>query len=251
MIAEKAEHEMNEEKYALNAVLAVKAQNGDRDAEAELIMNNEGLVRSVALRFRCRGIEYDDLIQIGMIGLVKAVRSFEPERGFAFSTYAVPLIVGEIKRSIRDDGLIRVSRQQKKLGMDLLGAKTRLMNEENRDPTISELAAACNVSKEEAAMALDAISPISSLSEASDEDGTLTLESRLPDPENDIEKTCDRVALSQAIGKLPELQRKIILLRYFRERTQQQTALELGLSQVKVSREEKKILDFLKGQLGV
>lgn len=238
-----------DERFGRNISLVQGAQAGDSEAEAELVESNSGLVRSIAIRFCGRGTEYEDLVQIGTIGLVKAVRSFEAERGFAFSTYAVPLIVGEIKRSLRDDGLIKVGRQQKRLGMNLLGARTKIMNEEGREPTISELAERCGVSIEEAAMALDAISPISSLSEPADEEGNLTLESRLPDPENEMEKVCDRVALGQAIGKLEPMHRKIILLRYFRNLTQQETASELGLSQVKVSREEKKILEILRGEL--
>ncbi len=242
--------EAADEKYRQNIALATRAQSGDIDAENEIVNANSGLVRSLALRFRGRGIELEDLIQIGTIGLLKAARSFDPERGFAFSTYAVPLIVGEIKRSLRDDGLIRVGRQQKKLGMDLLGARTRIMNEEGREPTVFELAEMCGTTPEDAAMALDSISPIYSLSDSGDSDQAgLSLESRLADPDNEIERTRDRVALGQAINKLPPLQRKIVLLRYFRDLTQQQTANELGLSQVKVSREEKKILEFLKNEL--
>ena len=239
----------SDEKYGKNALLIQRAQAGDRDAEAEIVEANSGLVRSLAVRFRGRGIELEDLIQIGTIGLIKAARSFDSGRGFAFSTYAVPLIVGEIKRCLRDDGLIRVGRQQKKLGMELLGARTRIMNEQGRDPTIGELASLCSTTPEEAAMALDSISPVYSLSEGGDADGAMSLESRLPDPENDIEKTRDRVALGQAIDRLSELHRRIVLLRYFRNMTQQQTADELGLSQVKVSREEKRILEFLKSEL--
>ncbi len=240
---------MSDEKYGKNVFLIERAQAGDSDAEAEIVEANAGLVRSLALRFKGRGIELEDLLQIGTIGLIKAARSFDRDRGFAFSTYAVPLIVGEIKRSLRDDGLIRVGRQQKKLGMELLGARTRIMNEQGRDPTIGELAKLCSTTPEEAAMALDSISPVYSLSEGGDEDGAMPLESRLPDPENDIDKTRDRVALGQAINSLSELHRRIVLLRYFRNMTQQQTADELGLSQVKVSREEKRILEFLKNEL--
>ncbi|MBQ8388236.1 MAG: sigma-70 family RNA polymerase sigma factor [Clostridia bacterium] len=208
-----------------------------------------GLVRSIALRFRGRGIETEDLIQIGTIGLIKAVRSFDESRGCVFSTYAVPMVMGEIRRTLRDDGLIKVSRTQKRLGAELLGARTRIMNEEGRDPGITELAAVCGVSVEEAAMALDATSPVSSLSETVGEGEGMTLESRLPDPDNEIERVRDRVALSQAIAKLPEMWQKILLMRYFRNMTQQQTANELGLSQVKVSREEKKIVEFLRAEL--
>ena len=235
--------------YTDNTELVILAREGDEDAETRLVTLNSGLIRSIAIRFRGRGIELEDLIQIGTLGLIKASRSFDPERGFAFSTYAVPLIMGEIKRSLRDDGLIKVGRAQKKLGLDLLGAKTKIMNEEGRDPSISELAADVGVSIEEAAMALDAISPVASLSEPSDEEGNLTLESRLSDTDNEIERTRDRVALGQAISKLSYIHQRIVELRFYKNMTQQECALELGLSQVKVSREERKILDFLRGEL--
>ncbi len=235
--------------FSKNIELINAAHSGDADAESQLVSDNIGLVRTIALRFRGRGIETEDLIQIGTLGLIKAIRSFDPERGFAFSTYAVPLIMGEIKRTLRDEGLIKVGRAQKKLGMDLLMAKTQIMNEEGRDPGIAELAKLCGVTTEDAAMALEAISPVTSLSESIDGDGSLTLESKIPDSENEIEKIADRIALSQAISKLPEMQKKILILRFFKGKTQQKTALELGLSQVKISREERKILDFLKCEL--
>ena len=164
-----------EERFSVNSDLLQSARFGDPEAESRIVELNAGLVRSIALKFRGRGIEYEDLIQIGTIGLVKAVRSFDADRGFAFSTYAVPLIVGEIKRTLRDEGLIKVGRRQKKLGMDLLGARTRIMNEEGREAPISELAALCEVSSEEAAMALCAISPVTSLYETCDDESTLTL----------------------------------------------------------------------------
>ena len=128
-------------------------------------------------------------------------------------------------------------------------AHPRIMNEEGREPGIVELAALCSVSVEEAAVALDATSPVSSLSDTVGDGEGITLESRIPDPDNEIERVRDRIALSQAISKLPEIWQKILLLRYFRNMTQQQTANELGLSQVKVSREEKKIVEFLRGEL--
>ncbi len=237
------------DKYRQNTELVRRAQDGESEAEEELIRLNFGLVRAIAARFCGRGTELEDLLQIGTIGLVKAIRSFDEARGFAFSTYAVPMIMGEIRRTLRDDGLIKVSRAQKKLGAELLAARTRVMNEEGRDPGIIELARLCGVSSEEAAMAIDAVSPVASLSETVGEGEGISLESRIADPDNEIERVRDRVALSQAIGKLPELRRKIVLLRYFRNLTQAQTARELGLSQVKVSREEKKIVEFLREEL--
>ena len=153
------------EKYRQNNELIALAQEGDTSAESELIELNSGLVRTIAFRFRGRGTELEDLIQIGTIGMIKAIRSFALERGTAFSTYAVPLIVGEIRRHLRDDGMIRVSRSYKKLGAQLMRARSEIVAEEQREPSVRELAERCGVSVEEAAISLDAISPIVSLSD--------------------------------------------------------------------------------------
>lgn len=238
-----------DQRFERNISLVRAAREGDTDAEAELLELNMGLVRRAAMRFCGRGTDYDDLLQIGTVGLLKAIRSFDPDRGFAFSTYAVPLVVGEIKRSLRDDGLIKVGRQQKKLGHDLLSVRAAILSEEGREPCISELAAACNVSAEEAAMALDAVSPVSSLSEPADTDGELTLESRLADPDDRIERLVDHLALTQALKRLDPPSRRLVVLRYFEGLTQQKTADLLGVSQVKISREEKRILAALRREL--
>lgn len=225
------------------------------DAALEtLVTENSGLVRKIVQRFLGRGTDEEDLMQIGMIGMVKAIRSFDLSRGTAFSTYAVPLIVGEIRRHLRDDGLIRVGRGYKKLGAMLLRERNRIFQEEGREPGISELAALCGVTPAEAAEALDASMPVSSFSEPTsggDTDEALTLESRLPDEETAeaFLQMEDRIALGQAISTLSELHRKIVLLRYYRGCTQQETAVRLGLNQVKVSREEKKILQQLRKEL--
>ncbi len=244
------------EKYAQNRELIEIAQSGEEKrslaATEELISNNMGLVRSIAMRFRDRGTEFEDLVQIGIIGMMKAIRSFETERETTFSTYAVPLIIGEIRRHLRDDGLIKVSRAQRKLGLELLNARNRILAIDGREPKIDELACLCRVSAEEAAVAIDAITPVSSLSESiGNDDGALTLENRIADEENEVERLSDSIALGQAVAKLPPLWRKIVLLRYYRNLTQQETAARLGLSQVKVSREEKKIMAFLREELVV
>lgn len=218
-------------------------------ATEELINKNMGLVRSIALRFCGRGTEYDDLVQIGTIGMLKAIRTFDADRGTVFSTYAVPLIVGEIRRHLRDDGIIKVGREQRRLGIELRHVSERIMNEEGREAHIEELAAAVGVSLEEAAMAIEATTPLLSLSGGGDETGEL--EDRLWVGEFDeMERVRDRIALGQAIDKLPVEWRKIILLRYYRNLTQKETADRLGLTQVKVSREEKKILEKLREILG-
>jgi RNA polymerase sporulation-specific sigma factor len=189
-----------------------------------------------------------------MIGMVKAIRSFDSARGTAFSTYAVPLIVGEIRKHLRDDGLVRVGRGYKKLGAELLRLRSRILQEEGREPGITELSAALGVSAEEAAQALDASMPISSFSDpiaGSDGEDGGTLGGRIPDESSaeELLRLEDQIALGQAIARLPPLHRKIVLLRYYRGYTQQETATRLGLNQVKISREEKKLLASLRKEL--
>ena len=236
------------DKISRNNDLIFMAQSEDEQVSMQamqrLIEENIGLVRSIAIRFRDRGCELEDLIQIGTIGMMKAIRSFSFERGNAFSTYAVPLIMGEIKRHLRDDGPIKVSRTYKKLSMELSRARNRISSEEGREPTIAELAEACGVSVEEASVAFEAVSPIASLSESFGDDEKLTLESQLSSDDCEIEKLNDKIALGQAISKMPKEWQKIVILRYYRDMTQQQVADALGLSQVKISREEKKIIEF-------
>lgn len=234
----------------------VRYADGERaDAAMEtLVLENSGLVRKIAHRFVGRGTDEEDLVQIGMIGMIKAIRSFDLERGTAFSTYAVPLIVGEIRRHLRDDGLVRVGRGYKKLGATLLYERNRIFQEEGRDPGIAELAALCGVTPEEAAEAIDATMPVSSFSDpiaGGDGEEQLTLESRLPDEDtaDALLLSEDRIALGQAITRLSELHRRIILLRYYRGYTQQETAERLGLNQVKISREEKKMILQLRKEL--
>lgn len=237
--------------YERNQELLRRAREGDSDAEAALVEENLGLVRKVARRFLDRGTEYEDLVQIGTIGMIKAIRSFSEERGTVFSTYAVPLIIGEIRRHLRDEGPIKVSRIYKRQGLMLMCEKNRIAAEEGRDAGVAELAARCGVSVEEAAVSLDAMSPITSLSDFVYGEDTVTYEGVIPDEESEreSERICDRIALAQCIHRLPELWQKIVLMRYFRDMTQQQTATALGLTQVKISREEKKLLAALREEL--
>ena len=241
----------SDDKYSHNKELIYKAQMGDEEAMERLVVENTPLVRSIAYKFRDRGTELEDLIQIGIIGMIKSIRSFSFEKGTAFSTYAVPLIIGEIRRHLRDDGLIRVSRSYKRTGMLLMREKNRIMSEEGRDAPLSELAANVGVSMEEAAVAIDAVMPITSLSDNVYGEDSQTYDSVIPDKDsqNELEAMTDRIAISQAINKMPEMWRKIVLLRYYRNMTQQEVATTLGLSQVKISREEKKIMSFLKKEL--
>lgn len=239
--------------FSDNRRLLEAARGEDEEAEAateELVRINTGLVRSIAMRFRERGVEFEDLMQIGTLGLLKAIRSFDLDRGTCFSTYAVPLIFGEIRRYMRDEGPVKVGRYYKRLGASLLNAKNKIIAEEGRDPTIGELAALCSVSPEEAAIAMESMSPIVSLSDSAygDEEG-VELSAVIPDEDGmlEIERMSDRIAIDQAMSQMSDLWRKIVILRYYRNMTQQQTAAVLGLTQVKISREEKKIIAFLRG----
>ena len=215
---------------------------------SEAVGNNLGLVKSIALRFRDRGTEYEDLVQIGTIGMIKAIRSFDFTYGTAFSTYAVPLIIGEIKRFLRDDGLIRVSRDLRRKGALLLKERESLSGELGREPRLSELAERCGLPADELAEALDAVSPVRSLNEPQGEEG-MTLEGTLSDRVSEIDLVTDRIALRESVAKLPPLWRQILILRYEKCLSQEETGRILGLSQVKISREEKKIITFLRGEL--
>lgn len=233
-----------------------EAQEGDAAvadaAEARLIDENMGLVKSIARRFIGRGCEFDDLVQIGTIGMLRAIRTFELDRGTAFSTYAVPLIIGEIRRHLRDDGMIKVGRGVKRLGAELLAARSRIIAAEGREPPISELAELVGTTPEEAAAALEASLPPASLSwTMGDEDSDIELGDRISDGSGllELDAARDRIAVGQAIGRLPPLWRQIVTLRYFKCQTQQRTAEALGLTQVKISREERKIVEFLRREL--
>ncbi len=242
--------------YTRNPELLELALKGDEKARSELVAANMGLVRSIANRFRDRidgssdthGCDFEDLIQIGTIGMIKAIRSFDPKYGTAFSTYAVPLIIGEIRRFLRDDGLIKISRTTKKQNALILSERERFLKENGREPTVDELVEICGISREELVYALSSGSPCHSLSDAVGDDGA-ELEDVLPSADNEIDSLTDKLALKEAIRSLPPQQREIIVLRYFRDLSQQQTADILGLSQVKISREEKKIFEQLRKML--
>lgn len=244
--------------YSDNPRLIAIAQSGGGESEEamcateRLLEANRGLLRKIVMRFQDRGVEVEDLMQIGTIGMIKAIRSFDAGRGTCFSTYAVPLIFGEIRRHLRDEGPIKVGRYYKRLGAAVMNCKNRILAEEGRDAHISEIAALCGVSAEEAAMAMDAMSPIASLSDSVyGEDDGVELGSTIADEESstEAERIIDRIALSQTIAAMPPLWQKIVTYRYYRDMTQQQVANALGITQVKVSREEKKIMEFMREQL--
>lgn len=229
----------------LKTPLIEKAKNGDNNALSILVEENIGLVRSIALRFMGRGADYEDLCQIGHIGLIKAIRNFDSSRGTAFSTYAVPLIMGEIKRFLRDDGDIKIGRELKRKGAVLYGAKEKFISENKCDPTVSQLASLCGFTEEEVVEALNATSSVVSFSEQIGEDGTL--EDLLGiDFTPEIN---EKIALRQAIEKLPQPEKEIIFLRYYKGLTQSETGKILKMTQVTISRKEAKALDLLKSEL--
>lgn len=232
-----------------NIRLLKQYADGDESAVEQLMKNNMGLVTGLAYRFRGRGTDYEDLVQIGSIGMLKAIRSFDLGRGTAFSTYAVPLIIGEIRKYLRDDGPVKVSRTQKRLGAQLLHEREVFIATMGYEPRIEDLADACGVTPAEAAVAMESSAPIHSLSEIIAGDD-MPLESVIPSPDDTLGRTIEYVALSESIRSLDPLWRQIITLRYFKDYSQQQTADALGLSQVKISREEKKIFAHLREALG-
>lgn len=245
---------MSENKYVDNIELVELSKNGDKAALEKLVENNIGLIRSIAFRFRDRGVEYEDLVQIGSIGIIKAVKSFDTSYNTAFSTYAVPMIMGEIKRFLRDDSMIKVSRDTKKRGITIMKVKEDFKQKYNREPQTSELSEITGLSNEDIIYALDAISPVYSLQDSSlsgrkskdGENENSTLENLLSNDNDEIDTAVNRIALREALNTLPEIQRNLIILRYFKNLSQQQAAKILGMTQVKVSREEKKIFEKLR-----
>ncbi|MBQ9939920.1 MAG: sigma-70 family RNA polymerase sigma factor [Clostridia bacterium] len=219
------------------------AQSGDENALSLIVQSNMGLVRSIAKRFIERNAEYDDLIQIGTIGMIKAVRKFDTSYNTVFSTYAVPMIIGEIKRFLRDDGIIKVSRTAKKNAYDIARFRESFTLSQGREPTIDEIIDGLNLSCEDAVFALEASQPVHSIYRESDDAPGVE---DIIAAEDNIEKLCESISLRESLTKLSEQERQLIVLRYFKNLTQQQTAKILGCSQVKVSREEQRIFQKLR-----
>ena len=219
--------------------------NASLISREEAIENNIGLVHSCANKFRGRGIEYDDLFQAGCMGLVKAYDAFDNSRGVMFSTYAVPVILGEIKRLFRDGGSIKVSRGLKELSLKVTRIKEKLSVSLGYEPSISQIADALKISPEEAAEALCASHLPLSLTESDDEGGG-QIDVLVQSEEENIS---NRRSLSQILSKMDEHDRKLIILRYFKNKTQTETAKELNMTQVQVSRKEKKLLLFMREKM--
>ena len=210
------------------------------------ICDNIGLVHSCARRFMSRGIEYDDLFQAGCMGLVKAADGFEEERGLKFSTYAVPVILGEIRRLFRDGGTVKVSRSLKELSMRASRERDAFTARDGREPTVGELADLLGVEREQAVEALGASLPALSLTRSGEEDDGEEIDVPVSPPEETI---TDHLALQQVLGELDPRDRALIVLRYLNRHTQQATADKLGMTQVQVSRRERVILQEMRKRL--
>ena len=224
--------------------LIQSAQAGDKAAAETLIQENKGLIWSVARRFLGRGTESDDLYQLGCLGFLKAVEGFDPQFGTQFSTYAVPKSSGEIRRFLRDDGSIKVSRSIKEQAFAIRAARSRLTNALSREPTVSEIAEETGFSPEEIAIAEAATAATESIHQENGEEG-FTLENILTDTESE-DKSLERIALRQAIERLSQREAMVINLRYFHGLTQQNVSRILKVSQVQVSRIEKKAISQLR-----
>ena len=220
------------------------AQDGDRDAAERLVTENSGLIWSIARRFIGRGVETEDLYQLGCMGFLKAVEGFDTAFGTQFSTYAVPKISGEIRRFLRDDGAVKVSRSLKEHAATIKGVRNKLTGLLGREPTIQELSNQTGLTPEEIALAETATAATESIHQETGEDG-FCLENILTDTESE-ERMVEKIALRQAVERLPERERMVIQLRYFHCLTQQRVAKVLNVSQVQVSRIEKKALEKIR-----
>ena len=224
--------------------LIARSQSGDKSATELLVEENAGLIWSVAKRFMGRGAEADDLYQLGCLGFLKAVEGFDLEYGTQFSTYAVPKIAGEIRRFLRDDGAVKVSRSLKEQSAVIKSTRSRLTAALGREPTIQEISRQTGLSAEEIALAETATAATESIQRETGEEG-FSLENILTDTESE-ERMVEKIALRQAVDALPERERMVIQLRYFHSLTQQQVAKVMKVSQVQVSRIEKKAIGILR-----
>lgn len=229
--------------------LVKEAQEGSQEAKSKLIEANSPLIKSVIKRFKDKGVEYDDLYQIGCIGFLKAIKNFNPDFNVKFSTYVVPMVIGEIKRFMRDDGMVKVSRALKSLNLQINRFIEKFCQVEQRKPTIEELAKRFQVEEQDIIMAMDSAKMPVSIYTPLDDDESSSLLDRIEPQEDFNEKMVDDIALKEVVKKLDERERKIILLRYYFDKTQSEIAKELNISQVQVSRLENKILDNLRNKL--
>lgn len=213
---------------------------------AEFIQRNLGLVHSCASRFIGRGIEYEELYSAGCLGLVKACDGFDPQRGVCFSTYAVPVILGEIKKLFRDGGTVKVSRSVKELGLKVTAERERILKRTGNEPSVAQLAEALGVTPEQVAVSIQAAMPVVSLTPADSEDGNREWDIPVDSPE---EALAERIGLDEVMSRLAPQDRLLIRLRFFSGKTQSETATVLHTTQVQISRRERKILKWMRQEL--
>lgn len=231
-------------------LLIEKAQDNDEFAKEKLILENSPLIKSVIKRFINKGIEYDDLYQLGVMGFLKAINNFDKNFNVKFSTYAVPMIAGEVKRFLRDSGVMKVSRSIKTLSFKISSFIESYTSNFQKSPTIEEIANYFKVDIQDVVVAMESNKQILSLSvDISDGDGKgMTLEEKIAD-ETSYDSVIDNMLLHKSILKLNEREKKIIMLRYFRDKTQKEVAEVMGVSQVQISRLENKIIEKIKGEI--
>lgn len=227
-------------------------KDNDETALEEIVVENMPLVKSIVKRYMNRGYEYDDLVQLGAIGLIKAAKNYDFGYDVRFSTYAVPLIAGEIKRFLRDDGVVKISRTLKENAHAVSVAKDVLSKKMNREPTINEISDKCGLSVEDVVAALDASRPVASIYDVVTDDGgsEILLIDRLEQEESESDRLNMKILLTELLHSLDADDRKIIIMRYFNDMTQTEVAKSLNMSQVQVSRLEKRILLKLKNRAG-
>lgn len=237
--------------YEDNLKQIAKAQNGDEEAMTTLIENNKGLIWNIVKRFSGRGYDIEDIYQIGCMGFIKAIKRFDTSFEVQVSTYAVPYILGEIKRFIRDDGMMKVSRSTKELAMKILELQKQYLHKTGEEISINEISRQLRVPKEEIVYALDCLKPIASIYEESNSNGddSRAIIDKIGTGKDEAGTIIDKIAIKQLIENLEAREKQIILLRFYKDKTQSEVAKMLGITQVQVSRIEKKILNSMKLKL--
>lgn len=241
--------------YENDMKIIERAQNGSKEDMTKLIEDNSRLVWSIVRRFNGRGYDIEDLYQIGSIGLIKAIQRFDTSFEVRFSTYAVPYILGEIKRFIRDDGPIKISRSIKELNIKIIELQKEYLNKYGKEITLEQLAKELKTSKEDIAMALDSARPVNSIEDSQYRDNktdkTISLIDQLSSGKDEENEITNRITIKKLISELKDNEKEVILLRYYKGKTQMQVAKILGITQVQVSRIERKVLDNMKRKLTV
>ena len=239
--------------YENDMKIIERAQNGSKEDMTKLIEDNNGLIWSIVRRFSGRGYDIEDLYQIGSIGFIKAIQRFDTSFEVRLSTYAVPYILGEIKRYIRDDGPIKVSRSIKELNVKILELQKEYFNKYGRDITLEEISKELKISKEEITMAMDSTRPVDSIEIAkykdTKTDKTVSILEQISTGKDEQTEITNRITIKKLIGELEDKEKEIIMLRYYKQKTQMQVSKILGITQVQVSRIERKVLEKMKRKL--